>query len=317
MKEKVIRYRAKMNPKFILLNVIVPLIVAVFAGIAVLHYTNWFSGEKNLVLTHGATSPLEYDAEVMNVETFEIHNLLGRSTENVVLELEGFTDQSEVRAKVILGLQRDLAITKIDETVRSIQLGTLRANESLVVQVFSRSDIAMPVQPRLFSDDVVGVVRSRGEANEDQNFFDFGKLVTSLIFGAIALLASRRLNLQQYSRNNSGFALLHSGSAELATEIFEGLVSEGRAGAFELSNFAFCCALRGDYDRALQCLKAAEIISGDPQHTNILINRALVYHLMNEVEKCRAEISKLGFYGKRRLRHYATFSPYIRDVAAA
>lgn len=310
-----------MYSRMILVNFILPLLVLIVGGAIVLHYTDWTKPKGDFSIIQEQSSSMGFDESIITSETYIISNTFSNAIDEVSFDLGKIPKDSEVKAKLVSGIQRDLEVLPTEDGNYRIQIGSLRSNESIVLQVFLRTEEPVYTTPSIFSEEMVGSF-SQGGNESSSSIPAIGIFIAAIpIIAPIAVFiflfkkGYTRVNKIRMTENNSAFVMLHSGMASRGAKVLSELVDSGSVGVYELSNMAFCKALEGDFDEAEKFIKAAEFINWKDGHPNIYLNKSLIYWLKDNKDKAKENLETFIGIDNKAYDRYKGKSVYLSKMA--
>lgn len=310
-----------MYSRMILVNFILPLLVIIVGGAIVLHYTDWIKPRGDFSIIQEQSSSMGFDESIITSETYVISNTFSNAIDEVSFDLGKLPEEAEVKAKLVSGIQRDLEVSPMEDGNYRIHIGSLRSNESIVLQVFLRTEGPVYTVPSIFSEEMVGTFsRGSGESNSSIPLIRLFFAVMPLLLTAVVIFITLkrgfiRVNKIRMTENNSAFVMVHSGMASRGAKVLSALVDSGSVGVYELSNMAFCMALEGDFDEAEKFIKASEFINGGSNHRNIHLNKSLISWMKGDHEKAKEDLDIFIKADRKIYERYKGNSVFLKQMA--
>jgi hypothetical protein len=259
--------------------VIVPLIVTVFSGIFLYHYSSFFVKEGELVFSQSQFVAPSYDGEDYQFSFVTITNKTTSIQEDVKLQIGAEVDLAsvEILKSTERGHDTDFE-TVIGKDNILIKIAKLRPTEEVSFQFVLRTSEPVILNFFVVSEALLGVEDDASNTEfKSIGIFEvvFTKLPLILLFVSLFILMRKWKGFQS-SANDVAFSLLHSGAVSEAKEILSRLVFETNGSVYELTNYACCLSIEGETDASLKFIEASILLNNGDRHDNILMAK-LIY----------------------------------------
>lgn len=317
-------------PKYILWRIVLwktarlsflgPLIVVIFGGIILFHYSDFFADpKKKFDWNIQNISALNFNNETYFAITLNIDNSLDHRVENVAVEISFDSKVSDVQAFASShGVDVPLTMEE-SETGLVLGLAHLRSGESLHLQIFVKADKIISPNFRVYSNQYEALQSATNESFESKfvylSVLALIRIVIIFLPILFILFFRRRIMENIYSRNNTAFSLMHSDNPSDAVKLLKDTILSKGGSVFLMSNLAGALALDGKLQEAEKYISAAKILSLNSSKSWIIaLNDALISYAKNDLIGAVENLNHFKKLSPRTFANYIKFSEPLKSI---
>lgn len=310
--------------KTIAIVIIAPLIVTVVAGIAIYHYTKSFSDPlRDFGWKLENISTLSFNEDKYYSLTLTLQNNKDERLDNVVVEVD--LDGEVFESLAFASSQgKELENHNVKETSSGIEwnLSHVKSGETILLQLFLKTNEVLSPVFRVYSDQMLAtsvVIEENLQFKRVNPFVAVAiSSVPSLLLAVFLIFGYTKYRDNLFSsRNNTAFALMHSGRAPEAVSLLKARVLSSGGTVFELSNLAGALSLSGDIETATGFLEAAKVLSNASKESWIIsLNGAIIEHASGNSHSASIKLSEFQQKSKRNYNSYVKFSLPMKGILA-